>query len=249
MTLVPLHRKIFVWVLSDWLDRFPDDDLILEVGCGLGVWIESSSSHRRKIVGLDIDRRVCTLAFSRVGDRCAGIVQYSGDVFPFKDKSFQGVYTHEVIEHIENDNAFLSEIHRVLDDDGSLLLTTPNQNREPLRPDKHAAHVRHYTADQLKSKVRGHGFDVETHYWRMHPICGFLDDNILRISNRYIKVEPLQPGLVDWTASGQSRSTRFLVQIYKMIEPIIFMIVFMEFYILRSAYEARNIILTVSKNK
>ena len=45
---------------------------------------------------------------------------------PLPDKSFDVVVSVEGIEHLESPHLFLREVHRVLKDDGTLILTTPN---------------------------------------------------------------------------------------------------------------------------
>ena len=50
---------------------------------------------------------------------------YDGKTFPFSDGEFDAVLTSEVLEHVFNPDEFLSEINRVLRDDGVLLLTVP----------------------------------------------------------------------------------------------------------------------------
>ncbi len=49
-----------------------------------------------------------------------------GDDIRLKDQSIDIFFTGECIEHVENTDAFLDEIHRVLKPRGSLILTTPN---------------------------------------------------------------------------------------------------------------------------
>ena len=52
------------------------------------------------------------------------------DVFPFDSESLDIVLFCEIIEHLLNDLcAVLRQINRVLRDDGTLVLTTPNVNR------------------------------------------------------------------------------------------------------------------------
>lgn len=44
---------------------------------------------------------------------------------PFEDNSFDIILSNHVIEHIENEEAFLFELKRVLKDSGSIILTAP----------------------------------------------------------------------------------------------------------------------------
>ena len=61
-------------------------------------------------------------------------------------EQFDCVVAVEVLEHVDRDAAFISEVHRVLRSDGVFLMTTPNgQFVENRNPD----HKRHYTREQL----------------------------------------------------------------------------------------------------
>ncbi len=66
------------------------------------------------------------------------------------DNSFDFAVTFQVIEHIQDDTTFISEIHRVLKPGGKLLLTTPNRLMSLTR---NPWHIREYTAEELASHV------------------------------------------------------------------------------------------------
>jgi ubiquinone/menaquinone biosynthesis C-methylase UbiE len=59
------------------------------------------------------------------GDRYKYYVS-DGHAIPLLDASVDVFFTGECIEHVENTDAFLDEIYRVLAPDGILILTTPN---------------------------------------------------------------------------------------------------------------------------
>jgi len=63
------------------------------------------------------------------------------------DNSFDFAVTFQVIEHIQDDKAFILEIHRVLKPGGKLLLSTPNRLMSLTR---NPWHIREYTADELR---------------------------------------------------------------------------------------------------
>ena len=63
------------------------------------------------------------------------------------DNSFDFAVTFQVIEHIMDDKAFISEINRVLKPGGKLLLSTPNRLMSLTR---NPWHIREYTADELR---------------------------------------------------------------------------------------------------
>lgn len=79
----------------------------------------------------------------------------------FKDNTFDGIVSVEVIEHIQDDSAFIYQIHRILKPNRYVVLTTPNGEAvENINPD----HVRHYTRAELETKVRECFDDVEVFY-------------------------------------------------------------------------------------
>jgi SAM-dependent methyltransferase len=242
------HRVIFARILSRWVAKLPSDGLILDIGCGMGTWMEISSRYGGRVVGLDVDEQVCSIASARVGNKCAGIVMYAGGIFPFKENSFQGAYAHEVIEHVSDDAEFITEAYRVLKDGGSVILTTPNGKREPLDSRKHSAHVRHYSADQLRSRLQQQGFEIEKLYWRIHPLCGMLDDALSQVGNRLLRTQGVQPGLTYWSTGSQSGLNRLLLMLFRLAEPLINLVVIMEFEAFKSRWEARNMVFIVRKD-
>jgi len=66
------------------------------------------------------------------------------------DNSFDFAVTFQVIEHIQDDATFISEIHRVLKPGGILLLTTPNRSMSLTR---NPWHIREYTSAELSGVV------------------------------------------------------------------------------------------------
>jgi SAM-dependent methyltransferase len=66
------------------------------------------------------------------------------------DNSFDFAVTFQVIEHIQDDKTFISEISRVLKPGGILMLTTPNR---PMSLTRNPWHIREYTAGELASVV------------------------------------------------------------------------------------------------
>ena len=76
-------------------------------------------------------------------------------------ESFDLVISVEVIEHVDEDDKFVSEIGRVLKPGGRFIMTTPNgdfvENRNP-------DHKRHYKRRELIRLLERHFASVETEY-------------------------------------------------------------------------------------
>lgn len=104
------------------------------------------------------------------------------DKFPFEDRAFNIVLCSELLEHLLfNPLHMLNEINRILENEGILILTTPNiarlENRIKLmfgksinwpidgdlaffKRDLYDRHNREYTVDEITTMCKTTGFDV-----------------------------------------------------------------------------------------
>lgn len=80
---------------------------------------------------------------------------------PYDDDSFDVIVSVEVLEHVDEDERFVSEVRRVLKTDGVFFMTTPNGDWVPnTNPD----HRRHYRREQLEELLQLHFDEVEVFY-------------------------------------------------------------------------------------
>jgi SAM-dependent methyltransferase len=73
-----------------------------------------------------IDLSVPALAEVRKRGFSPLLASAEGHKLPFPDKSFDIIMIDEVIEHLVDTDSIMEEIHRVLTDQGQLLISTPN---------------------------------------------------------------------------------------------------------------------------
>jgi SAM-dependent methyltransferase len=78
-----------------------------------------------------------------------------------EDRHFQGVYSINVLEHLEDDAAFLRGFHRCLEPGGRLFIYVPAFPVLFSANDARVGHVRRYTRSVLVKRVRDAGFVVE----------------------------------------------------------------------------------------
>ena len=104
---------------------------ILDIGCGLGeVLIECSSLGAKQAVGIDSVENVVKAA--RKNAKSAGFAKrikvVKGDALrmPFKDESFDIVFSLGLLEHFENPQELLLEKKRVLKKGGFVVAVVPN---------------------------------------------------------------------------------------------------------------------------
>ncbi len=118
---------------------------VLEIGCGEGRGIEQVIHLTESYTAIDKIESI----IEGLRRKFPTGVFFSGNIPPltdFPDSAFDLVLSFQVIEHIQDDRLFLSEIHRVLKPGGRALLTTPNRSRSLTR---NPWHIREYTGAEL----------------------------------------------------------------------------------------------------
>jgi 2-polyprenyl-3-methyl-5-hydroxy-6-metoxy-1,4-benzoquinol methylase len=93
---------------------------ILDAPCGSGALAVALAERGFAAVGADLDTEAAAMlgpAFSQVN---------LNESLPWKEQTFDAVFSTEGIEHLENHFSFLRGICRILKPGGILLLTTPN---------------------------------------------------------------------------------------------------------------------------
>jgi len=129
---------------------------ILEVGVGEGKFL--AHCGKENAVGMDVweegVKRLCAQGFD---------VRYhdAAKPFPFKDASFDIVYSEQVIEHIADGASFVKEINRVLKTGGKAMIRTVDVTRTGLAFYGDYTHVHPYTKGSLYSIMADHGFEVD----------------------------------------------------------------------------------------
>ena len=100
-----------------------DGARILDAGCGVGMYTDQFRRFSPRVTGVEID----PAAAAQAGTRAPGIVIAPAEVLPFADNSFDVVFSHEVIEHVEDDRRAAAEMARVLAPAGRIVLFAPNR--------------------------------------------------------------------------------------------------------------------------
>jgi SAM-dependent methyltransferase len=122
---------------------------VLDIGCGQKPY-KDIFSKATSYVGLEI-KKGPDAALNKRAD-----IFYDSVTFPFKNDCFDSAVTFETLEHIFNPDEFLSEIHRVLKNGGTLLMTCPFIWDEHEQPGDYAR----YTFFGLKYLLNKHGFVI-----------------------------------------------------------------------------------------
>ncbi|MFA4824287.1 MAG: class I SAM-dependent methyltransferase [Methanoregula sp.] len=145
-------------IIGDAITRYlSPQSRILEVGCGNGY-----VSRYLKKIGYSIecaDLFFDALRFCK--ERDAGDLYYQ---YNLSDRlfieEFDGICAFDVLEHIEDDETILKNVHDALIPGGTLFITVPADKRLWSAMDIYAEHKRRYSLQELRAKVEGNGFTV-----------------------------------------------------------------------------------------
>jgi SAM-dependent methyltransferase len=121
---------------------------VMDFGCGSKPYESLFSAE--KYVGVDM-----SLSDSDYEGSCADYF-YDGKTLPFEDDAFDTIFTTEVFEHVFNLDEIVTELSRVLKQNGKLVVTTPFVWVEHLVPYDYAR----YTTFGLRHMLEKHGFEI-----------------------------------------------------------------------------------------
>ncbi len=76
---------------------------------------------------------------------------------PFKNNEFDLIWCSEVIEHLINPTETISEFHRILKNNGKMIITTPNSNFWLY----YLLRIFNYTPSDVQNKDHKHFFSIQ----------------------------------------------------------------------------------------
>jgi len=123
---------------------------ILDFGCGSKPY-ENLFINATEYIGVDLEVTGHDHEFSKVD------TYYDGKTIPYPNEYFDSVFTSEVFEHVDNIDQIIPEIHRVMKQNGKILITVPfvwNEHESPFD-------FRRFSRFGIESILNKNSFEIE----------------------------------------------------------------------------------------
>ncbi|MHB1301429.1 MAG: class I SAM-dependent methyltransferase [Burkholderiales bacterium] len=151
------RNRLILWALNRY---FPEASGFMEVGCGTGYVLSGIRKEfpEMKLWGSEIDASGLGFAARRVGN--TELIQMDARAMPFREE-FDVIGAFDVLEHVEEDEAVLGQVHAALKPGGGVMLTVPQHPFMWSQQDVAACHVRRYSRSELLGKLKRAGFRIQ----------------------------------------------------------------------------------------
>ena len=151
--------------------RFAEDYVkgktVLDVGCGVGYGTYHLSKYAKRIIGVDKSEEAIKYAKEHYKAENLSFIVGNCTHLPILDsESFDVIVSFEVIEHVRNYIAYLSEVSRLLRKDGVFICSTPDKNRFAV---KDPYHIKEFTFEEFKETLRKFFSQVLIFYQEKKP--------------------------------------------------------------------------------
>ena len=125
---VPRVRALYEELFAEFLGEEPFG-VLLDIGCGTGIYFEALAGHGREIHTLDASEAMVDVAcrFCRTNglDHVHPVVG-AAEALPYGDARFDAVVALDTLHHVGEMEAVLDEVFRVLKPGGVFLVFEPN---------------------------------------------------------------------------------------------------------------------------
>lgn len=150
------RNALILWAIGKYCRDFQS---FLEIGCGTAYVLSGVAARypSARLCGSEIFVEGLGFAAERLPS--ADFVQMDARRIPYSDE-FDIVGAFDVIEHIQEDELVLSQMHGALKPGGCILLTVPQHAWLWSETDEYACHVRRYSASDLHRKIGNAGFEI-----------------------------------------------------------------------------------------
>lgn len=226
-------KKEKVALIRKYVDQEGKD--ILDLGCAQGVVSYMIRVRGGTFWHADLDFCNLRTAGKLLGNRLFQI--QDGQGLPLSDGTFDLVFALDILEHLEDDQGLLGEIHRVLKPGGRVVISTPidgpgyilNRLKKlaGLKPEMYGHRRPGYSLAELKELLGKEHFRVNRAATYSKFFTEFFEVllNIFYTRKHRISRSELRSGSITPTSDGDLQKNRFLFKLYSiLVYPLVYLI-------------------------
>jgi 2-polyprenyl-3-methyl-5-hydroxy-6-metoxy-1,4-benzoquinol methylase len=149
--------------------KIAENNTVIDIGCGVGRWCRIAAKYAKNVVGIDYDASLISIARQETKEK--NVEYIVGDVTKDLDgRKFDLALLTHVIEHIEDADKMLQELHAVA---SNLIVEVPDFENDALnivrleqncRFYSDGDHVREYTREILVNQLERNNWKVSETY-------------------------------------------------------------------------------------
>jgi SAM-dependent methyltransferase len=214
---------------SDWLRPAVEaSGIILEIGCGPGQMLAAAATRGCEVVGVDVSMEWLVIARHLV-ERHGGKPKLAAgfaERLPLADDSVAAIISLDVIEHVGDQDAYVSELGRVLRPGGFFALSTPNRFSFSPEP-----HVNVWGVGYLPRSLQARYVKfIRNQSYTFTSLLSVWETKRLFSGARGFDARIVFPGIPEHEISGFSTPRRRLALIYNWLVEIPLVKLFLPFF-------------------
>ena len=148
-TVYHLVRKVMIGKKTKLIQKISKGRTLLDVGCGTGYFAGTMKQKDWKVIGIEPSKNAAEMARQKFGL----VVKPPEALFEFPEQSFDVITLWHVLEHLPNLNEAMTQFHKLLKDNGVLVVALPNVD----------------SYDAKKYQQFWAAYDVPRHLWHFSP--------------------------------------------------------------------------------
>ncbi len=134
-----------------WAAQLAEGRAVLDAGCGTGYGTEIlAAAGAKSVTGVDISQEAIDSARAAFPGPSSEFSLADLHELPFEEGVFDLAACFEVIEHVEEQQSVIRELHRVLRTAGVLAISSPNRN---VYPPGNPYHTHEYVPEELEQAL------------------------------------------------------------------------------------------------